>query len=491
MKQLTLILKFFVLVAAFSCSSINNSPAPISLHPDNPNYFLYKGKPTVIITSAEHYGAVMNEDFDYAKYLTTLKNDGMNYTRIFLGPYAEIGADLFGIKKNTMNPAPDKWLTPWVKDTATGKFKLDEWNEAFFNRLKSFIAEAQKNDVIVEVTFFTSYYGNHQWSNSPFNPNNNIFVTDSLDFRKVNTPENGVLMGIQEKYVRRVVQELNVFGNIIYEIQNEPWADNPNLVEKITDVDTLVHSFAWQQIVETANNRSLEWQTKIAAIISEEEAQLPNKHLIAQNISNFRYKIEDPDPQISIFNFHYAYPEAASQNLNLKKAIGLDETGFMPHNDSHYRSQAWKFMLAGGALYNNLDYSFTVGFEDGTYKIDESTPGWGGPAYRKQLLILKNFLESFSFIRMKPANDILKVSNGSIKAYQVLAEEGQQYAIYLEGGNAPEIELTIPVGDYAAVWVNTLTGKEESAKEIVSTNGKATIKYPGNFEDVALSLKIK
>ncbi|NJK96703.1 MAG: hypothetical protein HC905_18875 [Bacteroidales bacterium] len=124
----------------------------------------------MIITSAEHYGAVMNADFDYAKYLATLKNDGMNYTRIFLGPYSEIGADLFGIKKNTMNPAPGKWLTPWVKDTATGRYKLDEWNEAFFSRLKSFIAEAQKNDVIVEVTFFTSYYGNHQWSNSPFNP---------------------------------------------------------------------------------------------------------------------------------------------------------------------------------------------------------------------------------------------------------------------------------------------------------------------------------
>ncbi|NJK96704.1 MAG: hypothetical protein HC905_18880 [Bacteroidales bacterium] len=210
-------------------------------------------------------------------------------------------------------------------------------------------------------------------------PNNNTLITDSLSFRNVNTSDNGPLMKIQEKYVRRIVQDLNAFGNLIYEIQNEPWSDNPELVEKISDVDTLVHPFAWQKIVEIANTRSLEWQTRIASIISEEEAQLPNKHLIAQNISNFRFKIENPDPQISIFNFHYAYPEAASVNLNLNKAIGLDETGFMPHNDFHYRSQAWKFMLAGGALYNNLDYSFTVGFEDGTYKIDAGTPGWGWP----------------------------------------------------------------------------------------------------------------
>ena len=38
---------------------------PIRLHPDNRHYFLYQGRPTVLITSAEHYGAVINKDFDY------------------------------------------------------------------------------------------------------------------------------------------------------------------------------------------------------------------------------------------------------------------------------------------------------------------------------------------------------------------------------------------------------------------------------------------
>ena len=38
---------------------------PLSLHPDNPHYFLFRGNPTILITSAEHYGAVLNRDFDY------------------------------------------------------------------------------------------------------------------------------------------------------------------------------------------------------------------------------------------------------------------------------------------------------------------------------------------------------------------------------------------------------------------------------------------
>ncbi|HXJ74810.1 MAG TPA: hypothetical protein VNM37_18285, partial [Candidatus Dormibacteraeota bacterium] len=48
---------------------------PISLHPDNPHYFLFRGEPTVLISSAEHYGAVLNLDFDYVTYLATLARD--------------------------------------------------------------------------------------------------------------------------------------------------------------------------------------------------------------------------------------------------------------------------------------------------------------------------------------------------------------------------------------------------------------------------------
>ncbi|MEO7960526.1 MAG: hypothetical protein ABIR19_03205, partial [Ginsengibacter sp.] len=36
---------------------------PISLHPVNPHYFLYKNNPLIMVTSGEHYGAVINTDF--------------------------------------------------------------------------------------------------------------------------------------------------------------------------------------------------------------------------------------------------------------------------------------------------------------------------------------------------------------------------------------------------------------------------------------------
>ena len=45
--------------------------ATLSISPDNPHYFLWRGRPAVLIGSGEHYGALMNLDFDYRKVLST------------------------------------------------------------------------------------------------------------------------------------------------------------------------------------------------------------------------------------------------------------------------------------------------------------------------------------------------------------------------------------------------------------------------------------
>src|SRR6266571_2028030 len=87
------------LALAFLAFHASAAKAPLSLHPDNPHYFLFRGKPTVLITSGEHYGAVLNLDFDYIKYLETLGRDGLNLTRTFSGAYVE-PPEAFNIASN-------------------------------------------------------------------------------------------------------------------------------------------------------------------------------------------------------------------------------------------------------------------------------------------------------------------------------------------------------------------------------------------------------
>ena len=106
---------------------------PICLHPDNPHYFLFRGEPTVLVTSGEHYGAVLNLDFDYARYLQTLHRDGMNNTRLFVGSYCEPDG-AFRIARNTLAPAAGRFICPWARSETPGyanggnKFDLSRWD---------------------------------------------------------------------------------------------------------------------------------------------------------------------------------------------------------------------------------------------------------------------------------------------------------------------------------------------------------------------------
>ncbi len=87
---------------------------PIRLHPDNPHYFLYRGKPAVLVTSGEHYGAVLHGAFDFRVYLRELQRRGLNLTRTFAGTYREVPGN-FHITRNTLAPEPDQFVCPWPR----------------------------------------------------------------------------------------------------------------------------------------------------------------------------------------------------------------------------------------------------------------------------------------------------------------------------------------------------------------------------------------
>src|SRR3954451_7702269 len=85
---------------------------PLALHPDNPHYFLFRGRQTVLVTSGEHYGAVLNLDFDFLPYLDELRFRGFNLTRVFSGTYREIPGS-FKIESNTLAPKPGRFVGPY------------------------------------------------------------------------------------------------------------------------------------------------------------------------------------------------------------------------------------------------------------------------------------------------------------------------------------------------------------------------------------------
>ena len=482
--RVALLAAFALIANPDAVTSAQSAPAPIALHPDNPHYFVWRTRPTILITSGEHYGAVMNLDFDYRTYLDTLAADGLNYTRVFSGAYVE-PQGAFNIARNTLAPAAGRFLAPWSRSTQPGyqgggnKFDLGAWSPEYFTRLKDLVAYASTKGVVVEITLFCPMYEEVQWTLSPMNASNNVNGVGAVARNDVYTlDKSGGLLNVQEALTRKIVTELNGFDNVFYEICNEPYFGGV----------------------------TMPWQHRIADVIVDTERQLPSKHLIAQNIANKSGIVTAPHPAVSIFNFHYGSPpETVRLNYGLNKVIGDDETGFAGTNDATYRGEAWDFVIAGGALFNNLDYSFVAGQEDGSFTYPASQPGGGSAALRRQLRVLKDFISAFDFVRMRPDDSVIAGSAPPGGSARALVEPGRAMAIYLRktapsgklGSKVPvpvaapastQLQLALPEGEWEAEWLDPKSGSVVG-RERVTGGGTRTLASPVFDEDIALRLR--
>jgi hypothetical protein len=422
----------------------------LRVSPVNPRYLEWKGQPTVLIGSGEHYGALVNLDFDFQRYFNALKKDGLNVTRIFSGATYVEPPGAFHIEKNTLAPPTARYLSPWAKTERDGVWNLDGWNEDYFMRLRALVAAADDAGVIVEFCFFCPFYPDANdkskspmWPLSPLHPENRVTDIGATPHDRVYTLDaDPRLLAAQERFIRRVVSELKVACNVYYEVCNEPYIGGVTMA----------------------------WQHRMVDVIMDAQREHPMQKLISLNIANKTARVEQLHPAVSLINFHYTYPPVAVRdNWHLQRPIGNNETGFRGQRDEVYRNEAWDWMLAGGATFNHLDYSFAVGHEDGGFDYPETQPGGGSRALRKQLAVLRDFMDDLPFIHMRPANELVSgLAKGA--SIHLLAQPGEHYAAYLHHSGKHSKELTpgqwrdtftieAPAGRYRVEWVDVTTGQ--------------------------------
>ena len=457
---------------------------PISLHPENPHYFLYRGKPTVLITSGEHYGSVINPGFNFNLYLETIHKAGFNHTRVFLGDYLE-GSNDFCIVNNPLAPAEGKFLAPWLRSDQPGfafggnKFDLSKWNPVYFERLHKFMQKASDMGIVVECDLF---FEGMNWEKMPMNSGNNINNTTVLaNPEDYMTLSNGNILEYQKKYCLRLINELNRYDNLILNIANEPWFFNQE----------------HRGFASPARDATKEWVGEVSEWIVSAEKQLPKKHLISVDYTNEGRAISREELQkywknISVFNHHYD-KDAASVRANYQsvpRPFAFNETGLMPVYTKAYRIQGWRYLMCGGALYNNLDFTFQAGHEDGSGKAEFSCDGYkgsGDPRVRNEISILASFFSTIDFVKMRPAQDIFVVYYGDRDLY-ALANDGKQYAIYVVGGENSWYRLNVPFGKYTIQYMDPVTGIKILETTVNHNSGDLRLDGPDYAEDLAIRI---
>lgn len=441
---------------------------PVRLYGDNPHYLEFRGKPVLLVSSAEHYGSLLNLDFDFETHLDTVASYGFNQARVFSGTYREIPGESFGITCNTLAPADGRYCCPWKRSGEPGyalggnRFDLNEWDPAYLDRLHALVGAAGRRDIVLEIVLFCYLYNDALWEASPMNAASNVNGIGAVDRGRVYTLENGNLLAAQEAVTRHVVEALRDADNVYFELINEPYS-----------------------VGDGSSN--LPWQRHITDIIVDCEKDLRHRHLIAQNFRNYAELLTDVHPAIGICNFHYAGPEAVYANYHLDRAVADDETGFRGSEMAPYRHEAWNFILSGGAVFSHLDYSFTVEKPDGTHAVDDRTPGIGGHYWRKQLRVLRDFMEGFAFWHMRPANELQPSFRHPPRA-RILAEPGIAYAAYIDAPlpAGERFSLFLPAGAYKAEWIMPEDGSTAAMLLFGHDGGRRELGPPPFADDIAL-----
>lgn len=504
-----------VLVAALSSSGVR-AVEPIAIHPDNPRYFLFRGKPLVLITATEHYGSVINRPFDFERYLVDHAEKRQTLTRTFL-LYRELQS-----AKNPWSPCkpetPD-YIAPWVRKQpiapspdhvaadGLGKYDLDRWNPEFFERLHRFLARSSELGVVVELCFFSNSYNEKIYELNPLCPKNNVQNVGPAHWTWYTTLKDAKLVERQKQFVRKIIDETAPrYDHIIYEVCNEPGGDWPG---------------------ETTLAEVEAWQSEMSKTIRAELKRHNAKHLVAGAPAHaIKPAVRQPYDDVmtsgvfDVVNFH-SHPDnylngkrydlggfmtkdlflrnlsdfcAGLREISAKKPLpfSLDEdNAASAHKDEEAwtieRKRAWTMVMNQGH-YDFIDFSITVGNETGTPESSLKIRTW--------MKNLSTFIHSFDVVHAK-------VGGGWVSALEPpvysagLYVDGQDYVMYFADARerwdatagsfaGGPVDLKLPAGRYRARFYSPASGLYSPGVLVHGGGDPVRLEVPAAMHDLVL-----
>jgi hypothetical protein len=461
----------------------------------------------VLIAATEHYGSVVNRNFDFARYLEAAAEKNQTVTRTFL---------LFRELQSARNPcsplkaeSPD-FIAPWLR-TGPGKaldgepiYDLDQWNPEYFDRLNTFLSTASKFGIVVELTVFSNSYADNIWALHPLRAENNKQKVGNVSWQEYTSLRDQALLTRQMAYARKIIEVTCGYDNVYYEICNEPGGGVQGHVTP-AEVDA--------------------WQQEVASILREELSKRSRHHLIVgqgaftyapQFGQSFDESFEGsmldavnvhPLPNLTYRNRTYQLGNFMSKELQLEEfrdfflattysqkpcisdedncaSIYRDDAGWTIH-----RKRAWMAVLCG-AHYDYIDFSITVGSETGTDESRKKIRTW--------MKHLSEFIHSFDFIHARPTPGWIE-SKPKPLVVATVALAGSDYVVYLADGRqetdpsagepvSGPVSAMLPQGNFRASLYSPVTGMYSPVLR-VQGGQRLTIELPPFQHDIVLRVQ--
>jgi hypothetical protein len=444
---------------------------PLRIHPANPRYFCDSTGKTVYLTGSHTWSNLQEYDsdspFNYEAYLDFLEKHNHNFMRMWTWECGAGGEWLHGWSEDKLLVKP----LPYRR-TPSGRFDLREFDEEYFERLRSRIIAAGRRGIYVSIMLFQGWDVESKgrkispFTQHPFNKNNNINGIDgdpqeSGEGRLVHTLKIPEITSLQKAYIRKVVDTVNDLDNVLYEISNE------------------------------SHNESVEWQYHMINFIHKYEKTMLKQHpvgmtipwspeAVGRNEDLFRSPAEWVSPNSIAsngYNYRYDPPPADGRKVVLLDTDHLWGIGGDP-------AWVWKAFTRG---YNPLfmdpyDSGYTAGGLTGLKLKDvgKIDPRW--EQVRKAMGYTRILAGKLNLAELVPHPELAQTG-------YCLANPGVEYAVYIPR----EYPLTIWVNLLKArrslrvEWFNPNTG--ETAGDGMTAGGETRVFSAPFGEDAVLILR--
>jgi hypothetical protein len=382
----------------------------------NPFYFQDAQARPVVLIGDYTWGTFSDLDYDYKALFDSHRARGLNLCRVWLW----WGMEQFSPETRYLGGPRhiEPYLRPGPGTARDGrpKYDLARFNPAFFERLRDVCSAARKRGIFLQLITMDACMLNNPpslWTLHAYHRDNNINGVDGdpdntgkgTDGRKgFCSMGNPRAMEFQKAYIRRLVDAVNEFENIYFEIANE----NPS---------------------------GAEWELHLCDFISECEKDKPRRHLtMPRDLPSHCEVVLRWDPAL--------VHAGLLAKRTLKQPLIFDTDWTINSNDDEVRKAMWSAVLSGG----HFDYM------DDSLEFRTSPGRDRRPDLHKQIDYLAAFMKHLKPWEMPPDDGLVQ----SGRAFAIASPT--QLAAYLPGGGGVTLGLAKIEGDLTARWYNPRDG---------------------------------
>lgn len=452
-----------VLIAALSLASLNrdkagqdpllfagknhNGPAdddpasnhgPLKVSEVNPRYFTDQSGKAVYLTGSHTWNNLVEmsskpgqDPFDYDGFLDFLESYHHNFFRLWawdLLTWNTSGNRERNSRIHAVYPQPWLRIGPELALDRKPRFDLTAFNPEYFERLRDRVRKAEERGMYVSVMLFEGWgtqFSPGAYQHHPFHPANNLqnlplHPEDTLGL-PIYTLTHKEITGLQEAYVRKVIETVNEFDNVLYEISNE---NHPG---------------------------STGWQYHMIRFVKQTEAAMGRRHPVGMT---FQYKggsnqtlFDSPADWISP-NPEGGYAEDPPASTGTKVIITDTDHLWGIGGNTQW---VWKSFFRG------LNPIFMDPY-DGSVLDQGPGPDWR-EGMRKTLGLAGQMAGRIDLLHDVPSGHL------SSSGY-CLADPGKEYLVYLPDDKPITLDLGGAPGKFRSTWFSTLDGTEVPGQEI-------------------------